>query len=166
MFSAHLDAKQCRDSFQQPHFCDPSPVLCSVAFRSSSTRRFILDLDPYGGNDPDGMFPLFFKQVAWELAPKLAVSFRHLVKGGCFPACWRLADVVPVSKGSPSSDVGDYRPISIISILSKVFEKIVAGKLSHYLESNSLIPPSQFSYRRGLETGDALLTDLIIYKLL
>ena len=35
MFLAHFDAKQYRDSFQQPHSCDPSSVLCSVAFRSS-----------------------------------------------------------------------------------------------------------------------------------
>ena len=69
-----------------------------------------------------------------------------------------MADAVPLPKGSPSSDVGDYRPISITSVLSKVFEKIVAGKLSHYLENNSLFPPSQFSYRRGQGTCDALLT--------
>ena len=39
---------------------------------------------------------LFYKQVARELAPKLTVIFRHLVKESSFPACWRLADVVPV----------------------------------------------------------------------
>ena len=52
--------------------------------------------------------------MARELTPKLAVILRHLVKGNIFPACWRLANVVPVPKESPSSDVGDYRPISII----------------------------------------------------
>ena len=77
------------------------------------------------------MFPLLYKQVAWELASQLAVIFRHMVWGSCFPACWRLADVVPVPKGSSSSDVGDYRPISVTPVLSKVFKKIVAGKLSH-----------------------------------
>ena len=61
-----------------------------------------------------------------------------------------LADVVPVTKGSPSLDVGDYRPISITLLLPKVLEKIVAGKLSHFLMSSSLLPPSQFSYRNGL----------------
>ena len=40
---------------------------------------FLLVLDLYGRNDPDGVFPLFYKQVARELAPKLAVIFRHLV---------------------------------------------------------------------------------------
>ena len=42
------------------------------------------------------------------MAPKLAVNFRRLVKEGSIPACWKLADVVPVPKGSLSSDVGDY----------------------------------------------------------
>ena len=84
--------------------------------------------------------------------------FRHLVKGSSFLACCRLADVVPVLKESSFSDVGDYRLISITPVLSKVFEKIVAGKLNNCLEGNSVLPLSQFSYRRGLGTCDALLT--------
>ena len=70
----------------------------------------------------------------------------------------RLAEIVPMPRGSPFSDVGDYRPILITPLLSKVFEKIVIEKPSHILESNSLLPPSQFSYRRDLVTCDALIT--------
>ena len=55
-----------------------------------------------------------------------------------YKACWRFTVVVPVSvsniRGSASSDVGDYRLISITPVLSKVFEKIVAGKLSFFGE--------------------------------
>ena len=40
-----------------------------------------LDLDSYNENDPDGMFPLFYKQVALELAPKSAVIFRPQAPG-------------------------------------------------------------------------------------
>ena len=60
-------------------------------------------------------------------------------------------------KGSPFSDVGDYRPISITLLPFKVLENIVAGKLSHFLESNSLLYLSQFSHRKGLGTCDAVL---------
>ena len=77
-----------------------SPILCSVAFRSNIIRRLLRDMDPCGGNDSDGMFSLFYRQVARELTPKLAVIFRHLVRGGKFPACRRLVDVVPVPKES------------------------------------------------------------------
>ena len=98
MFSVHFDAKQCRDCFQQPHACDP-PWYC-VLF--SFICRLLLELDPYSGNAPDGMFPLLYRQVTWERAPKFVVSFRHLVRWGSFPGCWRLVDVVPVPKGSAS----------------------------------------------------------------
>ena len=53
LFSAHFDAKQCRDCFQQSYSCDSSPGLCSVAFQSSIIRSLLLDLDPYAGIDPD-----------------------------------------------------------------------------------------------------------------
>ena len=102
---------------QQPHSYDPSIVLCSISFWSSFIRSFLLDLDPYSENNPDSMFSLFYKQVAWELELKFVVIFRHVVKGDIFPACLRLADVVSVPKRSPSSEARDYKPISITPLL-------------------------------------------------
>ena len=55
-------------------------------------------------------------------------------------------------------DVGDYLPVSITPVLSKVFEKIVVVKLSHFLKDNSLLPPSQFSYQKSLSPCNGLLT--------
>ena len=82
--------------------------------------------------------------MAWEFAPKRAVIFRHLINRVSFLVCWRLADVVTVPNQFSASDNGDYRSISIFPILSKVFEKIVGGKLRYFLESNSLLLSSQF----------------------
>ena len=64
--------------------------------------------DSYCGNDPDLIFLFFYNHVARELASKLAVFFRSLVKRVGCPACWRLADVVAVPKVYLSSDIGDY----------------------------------------------------------
>ena len=52
------------------------PLLSDLAM----LRSLLLDLNSYGGNDPEGIFLLFCKQVAWKLAPKVAAFFRHLVK--------------------------------------------------------------------------------------
>ena len=74
---------------------------------SSFIRSLLLDLDPYAGNDPDGMFSLFYKTVARNLAPKLTVILDTWLRGqftarlevtwGCpcvkgiaFSECWRL----------------------------------------------------------------------------
>ena len=71
-------------------------------------RRLLLDLDPYGGTDPSGMFPLSLKRTADVLTPRLSVVFWRLVRLGSFPACWRLANVTPIPKGPPSSSVANY----------------------------------------------------------
>ena len=70
--------------------------MCSVVLRSSFARSLLLDVNPYGGNDPDVIFSPFTKQVARELTHKLVVIFEHMVKRNSFPTCWRLADVVTV----------------------------------------------------------------------
>ena len=158
LLSSHFDSKQCRDPFVVPSACFPAPECCSLAFRSSVTRHFLLELDSYGGEDPLGGFPLFYKMTADILAPKLGRIFRRLIAGGSFPRCWRKANITAIPKGAPSPDVAEYRPISITPVLSKVFERLVSGKISRFLETSGLLPAAQFAYRKGLGCCDALLT--------
>ena len=69
----------------------------------------MLDLDPYGGTDPLGMFPLFLKRTADVMAPRLSVVFWRLVRLGSFlAACWRQANVTPIPKGPLFSSVANY----------------------------------------------------------
>ena len=67
-----------------------------------------LDFDPNGASDSLGMFDLFLKRTAAVLAPSLRVVFRWFVRLGCLPTCWRQANVTPIKKGPPSSDVANY----------------------------------------------------------
>ena len=64
LLSDHFDGKLSWVSVDLPLTCHPSPRLTSFAFRSSEVRRLLLDLDPYGGSDPLGMFPLFLGDLA------------------------------------------------------------------------------------------------------
>ena len=76
LLSDHFDSKQSRDSVDLPLTCHPSHSLTTFAFRSSVVRRLLLDLDPYGGTDPLGMFPTFLNRTADVMAPHLSVVFR------------------------------------------------------------------------------------------
>ena len=103
----NFDFMQSRESVDLPLTCHLSPRLTSFAFRSSEVRRLLLDLDPYRGSDPLGMFPLFRKRTADVLAPCLSVVFLRFVRLGSFPACWRQANVSPIPKCPPSSSVAN-----------------------------------------------------------
>ena len=87
----HIDSKQSREDLDLPLTSHPSPSRTTFTFRSSEVRRLLLDLDPYGGTDPLGMFHIFLKRTAYVMAPRLSVVFRRLVRLGSFPACWRQA---------------------------------------------------------------------------
>ena len=75
LLSDHFDSKQSRESVDPLVTCHLSPSLITFAFRSSEVKRLLLDLDPYGGTDILGMFPLFLKRTADVLAPRLSVVF-------------------------------------------------------------------------------------------
>ena len=120
-------------------------------------RRLLLDLDPYGGTDPLGMFPLFLKRTVDVMAPCLSVVFRQLVRMGSFPDCWRQANFTPIPKGPPSSSVANYRPISITSVLYKVFERLVSVRLGRFMVPSGVLPTTQFADRKGLGTCDTLV---------
>ena len=78
LLSDHFDGNQSWESIDLPLTCHPSPRLTTFAFRPSEGRRLLLDLVPYGGSDPLGIFPHFLKRTADVLAPRLSVVFGDL----------------------------------------------------------------------------------------
>jgi hypothetical protein len=72
-----------------------------------------------------------------------------------FPESWKTAIITPVYKSEERDLAGNYRPITILPVFSKVLEKIVAEQLMEYLESNQLLYPKQFGFRRIYSTESA-----------
>ena len=158
LLGALFDSKQCREQFVTPLSCFPQPVCNSLAFRTSVLHCLLLDLDSYGGVDPLGVFPLFFKMVADIVAPELRVIFRRPIRSGSFRVCGCSTNVAAIPKGPPFMEKENYRPISITPILSKVIEKLISHRLSGFCERSGSFPAAQFAYRKGLGCTDALLT--------
>ena len=114
LLSDHFDSKPPREAVDLLLTCHLSPSLTTFAFRSGEVNRPLLDLDPCGGTDPLGMFPLFLQRTADVLATHLSVVFRRLVRQGSFPVGWRQANVTPIPKGPQSSSVANYRQITSV----------------------------------------------------
>ena len=68
-------------------------------------------------------------------------------KEGIFPEKNKTAKVVPIHKNGSTKEINNYRPISLLSIFSKIMETIVAVRLNNFLELHSIIYPNQFGFQ-------------------
>jgi hypothetical protein len=99
------------------------------------------------------------KRVAAEVAPFLAELYCRSLSTGTFPSVYKSAFITPILKkaGMDSTDTRSYRPISNLSVVSKLLERIVARQVVTYLQSADLLPEFQSAYRRFHSTETAVL---------
>ena len=132
-----------------------------VSFRECSmeeVRRFLIQSPPKSCSlDP---LPTFILQEFMnELLPFIHIMCNISMQHGVLPESQKSAIVTPILKkyDLDPDDVRNYRPISNLTFLSKVIERIVASQLTGYLQENKLFPDLQSAYRQGHSTETALL---------
>lgn len=89
------------------------------------------------------------------VAPYLAVVFNNCVDECVFPDLMKYSKVIPLFKSGSSSEPGNFRPVSVLPVLSKVFEKIMLNQLLHHFNINELFHNQQFGFTKGRSTTDA-----------
>ena len=95
---------------------------------------------------------IFFLRI---LCKPLAHIFSLSLKLGIFPRLWKIIDVVALHKKKSKSDPSNYRPISLLSIMSKVLEHLINDKMKVFLGPK--LNAHQFGFRRGHTTTDLLV---------
>ena len=102
--------------------------------------------------------PIFvYKQLSSSIAPLIADIFDQSVSCGKFPNVLKLARIVPLHKKESKLNANNYRPISTLSIMSKIFEKIMCSRIQSFLIDKNIISSQQFGFRAGYSTTDAIL---------
>ena len=100
------------------------------------------------GSGPDGIANFFLKAVLPIFAESLCDIFNLSLATGVFPACWKVARVTPILKNGEQTDRSNYRPISVLPFLSRVFEMLVYNQLYEYLDENKHLFLHQSGFRR------------------
>jgi retron-type reverse transcriptase len=91
------------------------------------------------------------------VSKSLCDIFNLSIQTAIFPDDWKLAKVSPIYKGDAKDNVGNYRPISVLSAISKVFERIVFDQLYTYFNENNLLHKNQSGFRKCHSTMTALI---------
>ena len=84
-----------------------------------------------------------------EISLPLSLIFQKCIDTGKFPDCWKLANVQPVYKKNDRQLKSNYRPISLLPLCGKIFEKIIFDQVYAFLDKNKLISTKQSGFRPG-----------------
>lgn len=108
----------------------------------------------------DKIHPLLLKTAALQIYRPLTLIFNLSINKGIFPDSMKLAKVVPIFKQGSRFVCSNYRPISVLSSISKILERCIFNQLMFYFTNNNMISPKQYGFRPGFTTSDFLI-DLI-----
>ena len=119
-------------------------------------KKVITNLDSSKVSGTDCIPVVVLKNCEPELSYVLAELFNMCLKESCFPDCWKVSSVAPVFKDvRERSTSKSYRPVSLLSMVSKVSEKRLNSKIVDHLEK-CLFPDFQYGFRSSRSTADLL----------
>lgn len=116
----------------------------------------ISKLKPSNSKGYDEISATLLKNIRESVATPLSMLINRSLNEGQFPDPLKVAKVIPVYKDKGKDNVSNYRPISVLSSISKVYEKIIYKRLYKFLDSNSILDPLQFGFKPKHSTTHAV----------
>lgn len=131
-----------------PSFEQKCP-LSTVSFSINDVMESIIKLKPSSSPGPDGIPPRIYKELDLTVARPLTMVFTICMQTSKTPLDWKVANVVPLFKGGTRTKPGNYRPISLTSVASKLMESIIKNVVLRSLEARTWFSPAQHGFRSG-----------------
>ena len=120
-------------------------------------KKVIMNLDLSKGYSPECILVVVLKNCEPELSYILAEPLNKCLQESCFTDCWKVSSVVPVFKNvGKMSTATNYCPVSLRSVVSRVFEKLVNNRIVDHLEKCCIFCDFQYGFRSSPSTADLL----------
>ena len=111
----------------------------------------------------DGIPASIAMQLINSYVKPLSYLINKSISDGIFPTQIKLAKVIPIFKSGPSTEISNYRPISVLSFFSNIFEKVLCNHLINFIEKHNILYKFQFGFRKRHSTQQAPIT--LVHKL-
>ena len=145
-------------------------IACSFDFKTvtvDDVLNIIKKIKPKSSSGHDKISSILLKRISNHISPTLALIINQSLLTGIFPDKLKIAQVMPLYKKDNPHIFDNYRPISLLPVVSKIFEKIVYIQLYDYMVKNQLLYKSQYGFRQEHSTELATLefTDRVMHHL-
>ena len=139
-------------SFTNLDMSELESLLCSP----SEIEEILLSLDTSKAMGPDGVLALMLKYTATSIAPSLCELFNMSISSGVISQEWKMSNVIPIHKSGGKTEANNYRPISLLCIISKVLQKHILTKMLAFVDSTRFLSDDQWGFRPAYSTASAL----------
>lgn len=119
--------------------------------------KYLQNIDPNKSTGADEISARLIRECKDELVLPLKLIFNKSLCDKRVPSLWKRANVTPIFKKGKKSEPGNYRPISLTSVISKILEKILREKITSFVEKHNLI----FDTQHGFRNNRSCLTNLL-----
>ena len=114
------------------------------------------NLDPNKAHGHDKISIWMLQLCGNSICKPLELIFQQAMESGSFPSEWKKGNVVPIHKKDDKQCLKNYRPISLLPICGKIFEKLIFNEMFKFFIENELISPNQ----SGFKPGDSCINQL------
>ena len=145
--------------------CENESLNCD--FTASEIERGVLKLKNSKSPGIDGIKNEYIKLAKAKMTPVYVSLFNLILRSGAIPEQWSIAKIKPIYKNKGDrNDPDNYRPISLISCLGKLFTSLLSDRLSAFLEDNEILYNNQAGFRKNFSTNDHIFSLYAIIELL
>ena len=124
--------------------------ICDIAnIHSAEVLAHMKRMKPNKAEGPDEIFARFLTECSKQLSVPLALIFTKSLVSSKVPCDWKRANVVPIHKAGDKAIMGNYRPVSLTSLVCKIMESIIKEKIVEFLDENNVIGSTQHGFRKG-----------------
>ena len=133
----------------------------------NATIKAIDYIENKSSSGHDGISNILLKYVKLEISKPLTPIINQMITTRIFPDSLKIAKIIPIYKKGEPTDLSNYRPISLLPTISKIFERVIHTQLQEYLNRNNLLAEQQYGFRPNHSTEYAAvkLVDYISNKM-
>ena len=131
--------------------------MCNILVTPNLVKKIITKHDSSRASSSDCIPVVFLSKCEPEISYILAELFNMCLKASCFPDFWKVLPMVPVFKNvGERSTAKNYHAVSCLSVVSKIFKKLVNNRLVDHLKKSSLFSDFQYGFRTSRSTAELL----------
>ena len=157
MQNVHRDNVRDRHSFRNYLTHQTETNFSFHMIDNNATVRMIKSMKMSQSKGHDGISSEFIKLINTDISSSITVIINQSLTSGIFPDKLKIAKVTPIFKKGNKKLICNYRPISVLPVISKVFETVLQEQLTEYFTTNNLFAPQQYGFRKNSSTELAAL---------